>query len=184
MLDSHSILHERYLALALVTQIGLLLCSVIFCATTFASDDFYTWLGTTPTTGRYYRGAASVVAFALSLIALTVDLRGKAALHNSAMKKWAIANTAFRRCQPTAGNEWPEARRHELSEAYWNADRESVSIPPSQFLSLKAKHLRKMEVSRRKSEFPGCPTIFLYATVFVQDTCRAAASTLAKGQGK
>ena len=178
MLDAHSMLKDRYTALGMAAQVGLLFCSVVFCATTFASDDLYSWLGTKPTDGRYIRGAASVVSFFFSLVLLVADFKGKAALHGAALERWSRANAEFRKCQQAEGNEWPEPVRAHLSDAYWAADKESVKIRPKHFLRLKSAHLRKVEVSKLKSRHPGCPIIVLTLVFRARDSWAAIREAL------
>jgi len=171
-IDAHSFLRERHLRWATVTHVSLLVCSVIFCATTFAHDGVYRWIGFEPTSAKYFRGMASVVSFAISLVLLVLDFKGKAALHGAALERWSRAHTEFRQVQPNEGQEWPTKHRERLHRAYWNADKESVRIPNANFTSLKGKHLRKVESSKLKSRYPGCPRVVLWASIRCRDTYR------------
>ncbi len=173
-LDAHDFLNEHYVFWARLIQISLLACSVVFCATTFASDELYEWMGFEPTSAKYFRGLASVIAFVASVSLLVVDVRGMAAKHGAAMDRWARALTEFRQVQPKSGEEWPAKHRKRLHEAYWTADKESARIPSTQFLRLKAKHLRKVEISRLKSRYPGCPRFMLAAFIRCRDTYHAS----------
>ncbi len=171
-IDAHSFLRERYLCLATLTHISLLACSVIFCATTFAQDDLYRWIGFEPASAKYFRGVASVVSFGISLVLLVLDFKGKAALHGAALERWTRALTEFRQVQPNEGQEWPTKHRKRLHRAYWTADKESVKIPNAAFASLKGRHLRKVEISKFKSRYPGCPRLVLWAWIRCRDTVR------------
>ena len=171
-LDAHLFLRERYGRLATITHVTLLVCSVVFCATTFAPDDLYRWIGLKATSAKYVRGVASVVCFAISLVLLVLDFKGRAALHGAAHERWTRALTEFRQVQPNDGQEWPIKHRKRLCRAYWSADKESVRIPNGSFTSLKGKHLRKVEISKFKSRYPGCPRLVLWVWIRCRDTCR------------
>lgn len=173
MLDAHSCLKDRYTFLALAFQISLLVCSVVFCATTFASDDFYAWLHTTPTSGRYLRGSASVIAFATSVVLLVFDFRSVAGLHGAAVDRWSKTLAEFRRHQPIDSAPWPDDCRRALFDSYWTADKECVKIKGKQFLAMKALHLRKVAVSKLKSRHPGCPIVLLSVLFRMRDTSAA-----------
>ena len=171
-IDAHSFLRERYLRWATFTHVSLLACSVIFCATTFAHDDLYRWIGFEPTNAKYFRGVASVVSFGAALILLVLDFKGKAALHGAALDRWTRVLTKFRQVQPNRKQEWPTEHRKGLHHAYWGADKESVKIPNASFASLKGKHLRKIKISKYKSRYPGCPRILLWIFLRCRDTFR------------
>ena len=94
-LDMHGFMKERYSFWAQVIQISLLACAVVFCATTFASDDLYKWLGLEPTSAKYFQGFASVIAFAVSVSLLVVDVKGKAALHGAAVVRFTRVVSFF-----------------------------------------------------------------------------------------
>jgi hypothetical protein len=154
-LDAHTVLEERFTNRAKALQIGLLVLSVLFCATTFVPDDLYLFFSVAPQTGKTVRGIASILAFCLSLISLLMDYKSKAAGHAEAVKCWSKTMEEFRKHQPKEGSEWLPECRDPLHSAYWKADGACVKIPPSQFLRLKQSHLRKIELSRLCSRHPG-----------------------------
>lgn len=172
-LDMHGFMKDRFSSWAQVIQISLLACSVVFCATTFASDELYKWLGLEPTSAKYVQGLVSVIAFAVSVSLLVVDVRGKAALHGAAVDRFTRVVSEFRQVQSTVGDEWPTEHRKRLHDSYWTANKESTKIPNARFIGLKAKHLRKVEISTLKSRYAGCPQLILCAFIRCRDTFRA-----------
>jgi len=171
-IDSHSFLRELYLRWATVTHVTLLACSAVFCSTTFAHDGLYRWLGFEPSSAKYFGGVASVVSFGVALILLVLDFKGKAALHGAALERWTRVLTEFRQVQPNEGQEWPTEHRTRLHCAYWTGGEESVNIPNAKFISLKGRHLRKVEISKLKSRYPGCPRLVFWAFIRCRDTYR------------
>ena len=67
-LSMHTMLKDRYKKLAVTIDIILLACAVVFCATTFASDDVFSLIGLSPETVRFVLGVASILAFFASLV--------------------------------------------------------------------------------------------------------------------
>ena len=167
-LSIHTLLRDKYNGLALILDLSLLACSVIFCATTFAGDDFYSKIGLLPETGRLVLGIASILAFSCSIISLRVNWKGKGANHSEAVKKLSDVAAQFRKEQHENGA-WTEGIEENLHNDYWNAMNNIVEIPANKFNKLKAKHLKKVEISKMISSSPGCP-IFLMNLVL---TCRS-----------
>lgn len=178
-LSAHAALRDEYTAKAKFTEILLLVSAAIFCATTFAGDSFYSGLGLSPRTGGMVVGIASVLAFASSLALLVVDWKGSAARHSDAADNWTSALEEFRRLRQDDGS-WPEEARVALSVTYWEEDKNSTEIPEKRFNQLKARYLRKVEVSKLISEYPGCPRLILALIVYARDSGKALRKSASK----
>jgi hypothetical protein len=171
-LSMHAMLRDGFARKAKAAEILLLACSVVLCATTFASDELYQTFGLAPAVGRVIRGIASVAVFALSLSFLALDWKGQSALHREAAKRWSEVLAQFRDSWRDDGT-WPEEIRLDLNSAYWEADRNSVRIPERCFNILKARYLRKVAISDLKSTYPGCPRLLLEILLWSRDTVNA-----------
>lgn len=171
-LSIHAMLKSRYARLALTLEILLLACSVIFCATTFARDDVFTQVGLLPKNVQYVLGIASITAFFASLFALRVDWKGKSIRHKDAVQKLSQVLALFRRLRMEDGT-WPKDRAAELNQTYWEAMNNVIEIPPNQFNTLKARHLRKVEISKMSSSVPGCPVFLLRLILFCRSINKA-----------
>ena len=162
----HGILRDTLHRRAVSLKVALLFCSAIFCATTFAGDEFYGVLGVTPAVGRLARGIASAIAFAASLTLLLVDLDGRSRQHATAVEQLTSVLAAFRSHRLDDGT-WPEAQREYLSQHYWEGHKAILPIPDAQFNALKARYLHKVELSTLESVHPSCPrsVLRIYARV-------------------
>ena len=60
-LSMHAALRDQYARRAKIAEIMLILCSVVFVATTFAADDVFLTFGVAPRAGRIALGVASVL---------------------------------------------------------------------------------------------------------------------------
>ena len=159
-LSMHTILKRRYEILSLVLDVTLLACAVIFCATTFARDDLFTSIGLSPRRIHFVLGLASLAAFFASLFGLRADWKGKSAQHKDATQKLTRTLALFRELRADDGT-WPRDRWKDLHQAYWEAMNNIVEVPSSKFASLKAKHLRKLQLSKMLDSAPGSPVIVL-----------------------
>lgn len=171
----HTILRDRYAKLALMLDIVLLACAVIFCATTFARDDLFAQIGLSPEKIHFVLGVASIAAFFASLVALRIDWKGRSAQHRDAVQRLTNVLALFREFRRDDGT-WPEDRRGELHRAYWETINNVTEVPASSFVGLKARYLRKIEVSKMLDSAPGCP-VFLLRLVLV---CRSIRKTCRK----
>lgn len=167
-LEMHRILHERFKRKADISQMILFLCSVVFCATAFAGDNFYKFLNLCPEVSQNFLKFFSIMAFAFSIMIMIFDWRGKASLHDNSANRWSIALEKFRNTMKPDGT-WPNEYLMELSNAYWEADRNSSKIPSNKFNALKAKYLRKVNISKMKSEYPHCPLFVLNIILHFRD---------------
>jgi hypothetical protein len=159
-LSMHTVLRDRYSRRALCVDVVLLACSVVFCASAFASDQVLALLGRSPENVRYLLRAFSVLAFMVSVLSLRIDWKGKSASHREAAEKMSRAIAVFRKYRGEDGT-WPPERLAELDSVYWEAMRNCVPISEAAFVKLKARHLKKVELSRMLDSNPGCPVFVL-----------------------
>lgn len=174
-LSMHSMLAEKYAMRAMVVESVILVVSVAFCATTFAEDSLYKALHVSPDQARIALGILSIAAFASSLLLMTLQWRQRSAQHSDAADRWSNALERFREAKSDTGS-WPDSLLQELSDSYWEADRNSVKIPTAQFSKLKSRYLLKVAVSELQSAYPGCPRLILAAAIRFRDFFRVIKS--------
>ncbi len=170
-LSMHSDLRDEFIFKSRVAEIVILVCSVILCSVTFASDDFYHTLGIVPGQGRVVMGIASVAVFAFSLALIVLSWNREAAQHAEAAKRWSDVLQRFRATR-LEDKSWPSQVWAELSGLYWQADKFSVDIPGRRFNTLKARYLRKLLISRLKSKHPGAPHFILWLLIRIRHASR------------
>lgn len=171
-LSMHTMLRDRYVRSSLIIDILFLACSVTFCATTFARDDLFTQFGLSPGNVRYILGVTSIVAFFVSLVALRVNWKGKAARHKDAVQKLTNVLSLFREWQQE-DKSWPQDRSMDLHRNYWEAMNNIVEVPDRSFVGLKVRYLRKVELSKMSDSAPGCPLFVLELILFVRSILKA-----------
>jgi hypothetical protein len=154
-LAMHTYLKERYARRALGAKCAGLIASVIFCATTFADDGIFKWLGVSSAAGQYLLGIASIAAFAGSLTLMVFDWDAKAGRHGDAADRLTMVVSLFRRHRSETGA-WPANLGQELTDAYWDASRAVTPIPNRCHPRLKARYLLAIAVNRIVDRAPGC----------------------------
>ncbi len=171
-LEMHSMLQTKYSHRSKISKIIILICSCIFCATTFASDQLFVNLNLPPDKSKIVLGVASVLAFAFALVLMVFNWEGKSAQHKDAFERWSSVLQKFREHRQN-DKTWPEFALNGLSCDYWEADRNSAKIPNKCFNRLKSRYLLKVEISKLKSSYPACPRWVLYLFVLFRDSYRA-----------
>lgn len=171
-LGMHAQLRERYQLRARIADVVLLVCAVVFCATTFAEARLFEFFGLASESSQVVLGIASIGVFIASLISTLVDWKGSAARHAEAVKKWSGVLEKFREAKSDDGG-WAKADEQQLSQTYWEAARNTAPIPELMFNGLKARYLMKVRISTLISERPGCPRFVLW--LLVRGTATAGA---------
>lgn len=169
MLSMHSDLRDRLKKRALYLNLLLLIVSVFLCALVFADNTIFLPVGLKPKVAETFIRIASVICFTVSIIEYRVDWRGNAAVHADAVRKLAALKSDYCECYSMCGGEDID-KNGVLSKKYSNVMANIVEIPENQFVKLKARHLRKLILSKRISEHPSVPVIILKSQLILEDS--------------
>ena len=168
----HFSLCDDYKFYSKFSEIILLSASVIFLSTTFADSQLFTSLGFEPKLAKLFLGITSVFAFICSLALMLLRWPEKAALHKESAEKWGYVVNKFRSHKLSDGT-WPAANAIELNDAYINASENTIDIPDKKFNKLKAKYLKKIEISKLISKHPGVPYFISWSIIVIKATYKA-----------
>ncbi len=160
MLTMHSILANRYHRRAQVLDILLVAVSTILVALTFLDPQILVHINTRPESARILIGLCSILVFLLSIIALIVDWKGKARQHLEAFKTLNPLKSEWRDLLASY-NEYDDRYKAEFSRKSALILGNLVPIPDSQFNRLKARHYRKVMLSKMISANSGSSIIVL-----------------------
>ncbi len=155
LVGMHSILRDRYGRWALLADLLLLACAVVFCATTFGREYISTRLNVSTEVVADVLGLASIIAFFAALGTLVINWKGRSAQHEEAVKALTNGLALFREAKENG--DWSSEHRDSLNQAYWTIMKNVVPIPQGKFVSLKVRHLRKVEISRAADTLGCCP---------------------------
>ncbi len=175
MLTAHSVLRDRYSGLATTLDVTLLGFSVLLCLTTFLDPAVLRGAHVSENTARITLGISSAAVFFLALVQLRVDWKARAVEHGRASERLARLKGDYRRLATATATATP-AHASATASVLEAADRlleELKPIPDKQFASLKARHNRKVEVSRILDRYPGAPVLLLRAMLWWRHTVGA-----------
>jgi len=110
------------------------------------------WPTTRPAGQHQWKSTLAVLTFCGTVADLVADRRGVARRHDSAVRLLADLKSAYRLTTP---GESPLDRQARLTARYQAVMAELPPIPEHRFNPLKAKHLRKIEISKILSANPG-----------------------------
>ena len=145
-------LRDRYRVQATTLTCTLLVASVIATAFAFAGGSVRVSIVGIRAERSTWLGWFAVFTFALTLVDLVIDRRGAAGERDDAVRQLAALKSHYR-TPPEPGTEIQDYLV--LRQGYEMVMDGLPAVPESQFLPLKAKHLRKIEVSRYLSSHPG-----------------------------
>ncbi|MEV6983324.1 hypothetical protein AB0M95_18995 [Sphaerisporangium sp. NPDC051017] len=152
MATAHSLLRDQYRRRATASTCVLLIASVVATAFAFASGDAKVTIILITADRSILLGWFAVLTFSLTLVDLVLDWRGTARSHEDAARQLAALKAEYR-TPPAEGVEIQE--RDRLSQRYQAVMDALSAIPEKKFTQLKARHLRKVELSRILSDRPG-----------------------------
>jgi hypothetical protein len=168
MLTAHSVLRDRYAIRARVIEITFLGVSTILVAATFIDPAVLKDAGVDVGAARNILGVASITVFLLSLIQWHVDWKERAGAHHRACS--TLGNLKAQ-CRALKTDFSIDADGAEVAARKWFDDMDGAmkglpAIPDKEFNALKARHLRKVEVSRLLDSYPGTPVSVLRIKVW------------------
>lgn len=160
MLTMHSALRDRYARLARGLDIVLVATSILLSGFVFADDRVMEMLGLDPARTRMGIGLASLVLVIASVIGLVVDWKGARERHARAAGVLAHLKTESRLIVSGGAEASPEQIR-----GRWRENSLAVAglpeVPERHFHRLKARHLRKIALSRLMDAKEGLPVWIL-----------------------
>ncbi|SRR6266498_3840304 len=174
MLTAHSVLRDRYAVRAAALDVAVLALSVLLCLTTFLDPAVLRVVHVSDSTAHITLGISSAAVFFLALVQLRVDWKACAVEHQRACEKLARLKGDYRRIATGFATGAPTGPS-DTARVLEAADRileELRPIPDSEFASLKARHNRKVEVSRILDRYPGAPVLLLRTMLWWRHTVR------------
>ena len=153
-ISMHAALRDRAVRISTAITLTLLCSGAISAALAFAGTDTVLQLVGIDLTKSVWLGIFSIVVFMGSLIELVTDHRGVARQHGAAVRLLADLKSQYHQAEPDAHGEWADTV-NALTARDSEVMTQIPAIPESRFNTLKARHLRKVEVSKILSASPG-----------------------------
>jgi hypothetical protein len=146
--------------------------STVLTSLAFLSTEARLAVGPISGTLDVWLGSLSALIFFVSVGELVVDWRGSAWRHSHAVETLSALKGDFRGV--TFGEDVVDAGGIDLRTEYERGMAGIIEIPERDFLWVKAKHHRKVAVSKRIDEHPGAPLILVRALVMLEGIHRGS----------
>lgn len=172
MLTSHSILARQYQYRAKALEILLTAASTVLVALTFADTAVLTFFGMSTNTGSIVLGACSILVFFLAIVSLIVDWKGQASQHREAFDA-LVRQKAEWRDMLTNYDTHDAQERAEFTRRSSLVLGNLIPIPDAKFNRLKARHYKKVLLSKMISANPGVSHVALRCRLFYRGINRA-----------
>lgn len=173
MLSSHAALRDRYRRLATGLILIIMALSIAGVALALQDDPSVGILGIDLEAKEWLAILAAVVLFC-SIVDLVIDWRGRAWGHAHAAERLGELKGQFRGVEIDGGK--VETGGVNLDVAYEEVMAAIIEIPNAAFNRLKAKHRRKVAVSKLLDESPGAPLLYLRWRVLRESLAKARAT--------
>ena len=155
MLSAHSVLRDRYERRSTGLTLLIMGLSILATGVAFISGEPYAKIGPFTARVQVWVGLLTCLIFLLAILELLVEWRRRAWAHDEAAQRLSDLKATFRRARRDGDVVHSDV---DLLDAYDHSTDAlgalRVRIPEAQFTRLKARHLRKVEVSKRSSGRP------------------------------
>lgn len=161
----YAYLRDKYSRQAFLLDLTILLLSAWLASMVFVQPAVAIALFPSKFTPEIWIGLLSIFAFALSLIQLLVDWKGRAQRYRQSL---ATLSGFVKEYRPLAGS--IDEQRAAAALARYSLISDGLeSIPERDFLRLKRMHLLKVEMSRILDSRPGASPLLLRVKLFIRD---------------
>jgi hypothetical protein len=166
MLTGHSLLRDRYKRHALALSLLTLALSIVATSIAFLSgESMFSVLGV-QARAQIWIGSLTTILFFLTLVDLLVHWRERAGAHADAVQRLGRLKGMFR--MATIHDDRVVATGIDLSIEYDRTMEQLPPIPERLFLWMKAKHIRKVQVSKLLDTHAGAPLSYVYLLAYLE----------------
>jgi hypothetical protein len=180
LLSAHSYLRDRYRRRQTGLALVIIVLSIVATAMAFLSGEKRTEIGSLDIPVSSIIGILTAVVFFLALFDLTVDWRRQTWAHDDAARRLSELKGRFR--SASVSGDTVDSAGLDLKMEYDRVMATVNEIPERLFLAMKAKHHRKVEVSKLISSHPGAPLPLLRLSA-MREGLRGGESPNASEQG-
>ena len=165
MITMHSILRDRFKFYTLLIDILLLISAIILNALVFVDFKYLKPVFGSELSSQLAIGIFSVLVFITSMLIFIVNWKRKSENHSQAVKFLFALLNECRKIQSIEDESEKKSVALIFHNKYLEVSNTIVPVPEKKFNYLKAKHLRKIELSKLISKNPGCPVLLLNISV-------------------
>lgn len=173
MISMHSIMHHRFKTKSLIGSIFFLLTAIILNVFIFFDYDYLSFTGLGISNIKNIISISSFLVFLLSVIFLLVEWSKKSEQHLQAVNQLSRLLNELRSIRKIEDSAIL-ANKAELFDELYNQTNESISkIPDKKFNYLKARHYKKVEISKFIDKHKGKPYFVIKLLFFFDKTFKS-----------
>lgn len=165
---AHAGLRDRYRRFATTLDVAILILSVFLVAQTFADEQLKSSLNFFNVKLGVWIGILSAIIFALSIVQLRVNWKGKAEAHDKSFSLYAGVKRELGYLSACTTVNDDEFRR--VMSRYDLAAEVGTGIPEAEFLKQKQSHKIKIAISTYLDRHPGASIRLTRLKLFLKDT--------------
>jgi hypothetical protein len=154
MITMHAALRDKAARCSRVLTIGILITSTISAVLAFSGTEENIRLLIFEASSSTWLGVLGTAVFIASLIELSLNQRDTADQHADAVGRLSALKLDYRGFSQISAERKLQALEN-LQQRYSEVMNSTSVVPEADFNRLKAKHLKKVEISKILSEFPG-----------------------------
>lgn len=158
-LTSHAYLAQTWRRRQEAVTLAILGLSVLATALAFAGEEHRLDLGIAEATLPTWAGVLSTLVFVLALIDLQVRWQAQSGRHEDAARRLGVLKGQFR--SATVDGDTVDTGGLDLEAEYWEVMTTIEPIPDSHFVTLKARHRRKVAQSQMLDGAGGAPVLLV-----------------------
>lgn len=181
-LTGHSLLRDRFQRRARVLTLLILGSSILLTGLAFFTTEDQISVGSLSGPVGVWLGSLSAFIFFVSVADLVIDWRGRAWRHAHAVKRLSLLKADFRGV--TFGDALVDSGGTNLRSEYERTMASVAVIPEAEFLAVKAKHHKKVAISKRIDQHPGAPLVYVRLLVTLDGFWPSRKGSLTRGQKK
>jgi len=179
MVTMYSVLRDRYRRRAMLLTLGIFGSSVILCTITFLPSNALNKIGISDLAIQIATGIFSSFVLFIAIAELCLDWKERSRSYGDSAGRLGILKARYQAAlrQDSISSELIK----DLTEQYSITMDDLPKIPDKEFLSLKAYHLKKVQLSKMIDESVGCPVWILRLRLLIGGLRTKRASD--KGEG-
>lgn len=173
MISMHSVLHHRYKTKSLVGSIFFLLTAIILNAFIFFDYDYLEFVGLTTVCIKNIVSILSFLIFLLSIVFMLVDWSKKGEQHLQAINQLSRILNELRSILRINDSSILKYKSELFDELYNQMNETIPKIPDRKFNYLKARHYKKVEISKFIDKHKGKPYFVIRILFFFDKTFKS-----------
>lgn len=173
MITMHSIMHHKYKTKSLIGSIFFLLAAIVLNVFTFFDYRYISFIGLDESSIKIIIAIISFFIFLLSVIFILIEWSKKSEQHIQSLNQLSRLLNKLRTIQKTEDTSEFNHKTELFDELYSQVFETIPKIPDNKFNSLKARHYKKVELSKFIDKHKGKSFFVIKILFFTKKTFKS-----------